>query len=104
MAKKILIAKRQEKISTADAWVGNRAAVIAKPVVPQIQDPDEKVSKIAIEAEAPKPEEKIIKRRLTIDIPDALHKKIKSTCAQRGVTMVEEIEKILNNYFIGEGL
>jgi hypothetical protein len=38
--------------------------------------------------------------RFTIDIPSELHRKIKSFCALKGVKMKEEIQKLLENYFV----
>ena len=38
-------------------------------------------------------------KRLTIDIPLALHKRIKSQCAIRGENMAEEIRKLLEKHF-----
>lgn len=38
-------------------------------------------------------------KRLTIDIPANLHMRIKSTCALRGVKMVDEIRELLEAHF-----
>lgn len=38
-------------------------------------------------------------KRLTIDIPLALHKRIKSQCAIRGENMADEIRKLLEEHF-----
>ena len=38
-------------------------------------------------------------KRLTIDIPATLHTRIKSTCALRGVKMVDEIRELLETHF-----
>jgi hypothetical protein len=38
-------------------------------------------------------------KRLTIDIPLALHKRIKSQCAMRGENMADEIRKLLEKQF-----
>jgi len=42
---------------------------------------------------------KIESKRLTIDIPIALHKRIKSQCAIRGENMADEIRKLLEKHF-----
>lgn len=34
-------------------------------------------------------------KRLTIDIPDSLHKKIKTQCAMRGAKIVDEVRELL---------
>ena len=38
-------------------------------------------------------------KRLTIDVPEALHRKIKSGCAERGVKMADEIRTLLEKHF-----
>lgn len=38
-------------------------------------------------------------KRLTIDIPASLHTRIKTTCAQRGVKMADEIRALLHKHF-----
>lgn len=40
--------------------------------------------------------------RLTLDIPLALHREIKSQCAQRGVKMIEEITELLEEKYLGK--
>ncbi len=42
---------------------------------------------------------KIESKRLTIDIPLTLHKRIKSQCAIRGENMADEIRKLLEKHF-----
>jgi hypothetical protein len=38
-------------------------------------------------------------KRLTLDLDKGLHRRIKSACAVRGTTMVEEITKLLEREF-----
>lgn len=38
-------------------------------------------------------------KRLTIDVPRRLHKRIKSQCAIRGENMADEIRKLLETHF-----
>lgn len=38
-------------------------------------------------------------KRLTFDIPDSLHRRIKSQCAIRGVKMAEVIRQLLEKQF-----
>jgi hypothetical protein len=38
-------------------------------------------------------------RRFTIDVPDKLHRRIKSQCALKGVKMADEIRRILAEQF-----
>jgi hypothetical protein len=54
----------------ADAWVSNRDA-----------DPN------------------VLKKRLTLDIPADLHRRIKTSCAMRGTKMVEELIVLINAHY-----
>lgn len=38
-------------------------------------------------------------KRLTIDMPETLHRRIKSSCAERGVKMADEIRMLLEKHF-----
>jgi predicted DNA binding CopG/RHH family protein len=38
-------------------------------------------------------------KRLTIDISESLHRKIKSSCAQRGTKMALEIRELLEKHY-----
>jgi hypothetical protein len=38
-------------------------------------------------------------KRLTIDIPASLHRRIKMVCAGRGVKMADEIRELLETHF-----
>ena len=75
MSKKITIGTRPtNKMGTdvaADAWVENRAP-----------------------ADAP---EKM--KRLTIDIPESLHRDIKMQCAGRGTKIADELRELLTNNY-----
>lgn len=41
-------------------------------------------------------------KRLTIDIPPALHRAIKRSCADRGVSMMDEIRDLLDGRYTAE--
>ncbi|WP_338492692.1 plasmid partition protein ParG [Erwinia aphidicola] len=62
-------AKPTKPAPSADAWVDSRAV------------------------EEPLPVEKM--KRLTIDIPESLHKAIKSSCALRGSKIADEVRELL---------
>ena len=69
MNKKISIGVKPSTRSTpagADAWVENRDAGVVEPM-----------------------------KRLTIDIPESLHRAIKGKCAMRGTKIVDELREIL---------
>jgi hypothetical protein len=38
-------------------------------------------------------------KRLTIDIPESLHTRVKSQCAKRGAKMADEIRDLLETHF-----
>lgn len=38
-------------------------------------------------------------KRLTIDVTEDLHRRIKTACAARGTKMADEIRELLENYF-----
>lgn len=40
-----------------------------------------------------------VMKRLTIDVPETLHRKIKAGCAERGVKMADEIRGLLEKHF-----
>lgn len=80
MSKKIQIgAKPTAQAATgADEWVENRAAAGAT-------------------AEAAEP-----MKRLTIDVPESLHRLIKTTCAQRGTKIADEVRDLLIRNFVNQ--
>lgn len=49
------------------------------------------------------PEPKIKMKRLTIDVPISLHRKIKTTCALKNLHMADEIRDLLEERFGGQG-
>lgn len=40
-------------------------------------------------------------KRFTIDIPETLHTRIKTTCASKGAKMRDEVIKVLEKHFSG---
>jgi len=39
-------------------------------------------------------------KRLTIDVPETLHRRIKRTCADRGLKMADQIRLLLEHHFL----
>ena len=68
----------QAVASNIDDWVENRDAV-------------------------PPPEPEIKMKRLTIDVPISLHRKIKTTCALKNLHMADESRDLLEQHFGGQG-
>ena len=61
--------------AAADAWVESRSPVAEADQIAQEQP------------------EKM--KRLTIDVPEELHRKIKTACAQRGTKIADEVRELL---------
>lgn len=66
------------------------------PIKPRAKSADDWVAAPAPEKGRAKPEPN---KRLTIDIPASLHRRIKSTCAQRGELMADVLREILEREF-----
>jgi hypothetical protein len=84
MTKKVTFAPKPAVVGppNADAWVsGARAAATEEP---------QKVS-------PPEPIEKA--KRFTFDVPESLHRRVKTRCAEMGVDMKEEMLRILREHF-----
>ena len=72
-------------LAAADAWVGETTSDVSEA------SKGSKVVPIRAEAEANK--------RLTIDITEGLHKRIKAQCAMRGTKMADVIRDLLEKEF-----
>lgn len=76
MSKKIMIgAKPTGRQLSAEEWVANRAA-----------EPEATIEPIKM-------------KRLTIDVSDELHRRIKAACALRGSKMADEVRELLEKHF-----
>jgi predicted DNA binding CopG/RHH family protein len=65
-----------------------KVTIGAKPTAAQPANPDQWVKERA----AP---ERETTKRLTIDIPESLHRAIKSQCAARGTKIADEVRELL---------
>lgn len=75
MAKKVSFgAKPIERTAAMEHWVESRDAMIAEAAAEPM-------------------------KRLTIDLPASLHKRVKAGCAMRGVKMADEIRRLLETHF-----
>jgi hypothetical protein len=73
------------KPSAADAWVGTPTADVSEaPKAGKV---------VALHAEAQG------NKRLTIDVTESLHKRIKAQCAMRGTKMADVIRELLEKEF-----
>jgi hypothetical protein len=74
---------------------GKKVTFGAKPIKAN-QNADAWVESRSIEEKKP-PVEKM--KRLTIDVPESLHKSIKSACALRGTKIADEVRELLINKY-----
>jgi hypothetical protein len=79
MAKKTAQIPSKPRSSSADEWVSGNT-----PATKEIVSPPAQTS---------------ITKRLTLDLEEDLHRRIKVACSVRGSTMVEEITKLLKKEF-----
>ena len=120
MSKKVMIGPRPKaplpetppEVSRPDPeqverWIQGQAAVAAvveapapvpaaAPVV-AAPKPEPKVLKVRKKSEEPVAGEKM--KRLTIDIPDSLHRRVKSRCGEEGLQMADVIRGFLEKRF-----
>jgi hypothetical protein len=68
--KKVTFGNKPATTATADKWVKNREEATDEPT-----------------------------KRLTLDIPESLHRAIKVSCAGRGTKMAEEIRVLLEAHY-----
>lgn len=82
----------------ADAWIANRGA---EPPTSDREGgtvtPLKAAEAPAAAPPAPAPKEK--GARLTIDLPESLHRRVKAQCAGRGVRMVDVVRDFLEREF-----
>lgn len=87
MAKKVILGPKPQlnRAASAEEWVSGNALPLA--------------SSAPVPAQAPGSDSASMKR-LTIDVPEALHAQIKSRCALKGVKMADEIRALLETHFL----
>lgn len=71
--KSVSFKKPSKPAAAADAWVNVRETPVAAPDEPM--------------------------KRFTIDVPEELHRRIKRTCADRGLKMADVIREMLEREF-----
>lgn len=76
MTKKVSIKTKKSREVAADDWVKSRSA--SEAITPTIGE---------------------AMKRLTIDVPESLHKRIKTYCASHGLIMADEIRSLLEEKF-----
>lgn len=74
---------------------GKRVAFGSKPQNTHATTPDDwVVSRITLE-----PVVEVKMKRLTLDVSEELHRKIKAACASRGAKMADEIRALLEKHY-----
>lgn len=61
--------------------------------------PSNKPAQAAADAWVERRDEREAIKRMTIDIPESLHRAIKAQCALRGTKMVEEVRQLLEQKY-----
>jgi hypothetical protein len=75
---------------------GKKVAFGSKPQNIHTTTPDDwVVSRIT----PPVPVVEVKMKRLTLDVPEELHRKIKAACASRGAKMADEIRALLEDHY-----
>ncbi|MBA1159345.1 plasmid partition protein ParG [Microvirga mediterraneensis] len=83
MAKKTALGKAPPKPRTADEFVAAGSENLGQRLVRSAEEAVEMVKM----------------KRLTLDVPESLHKRIKRTCADRGEMMADVLREILEKEF-----
>lgn len=113
MSKKVVIpTKPVRDPAKLDQWISGEGA---QPAAPSPQPPPAAPppASVAVSAVVPPPVVEpepppqpveplapaIPMKRLTLDISESLHRRLKATCAQRGTKMVDDIRLILEREF-----
>lgn len=76
---------------------GKKVTFGGKPQASSAASPDDWVTSRAVPE--PEPVVEVKMKRLTLDVSEELHRKIKSACANRGVKMADEIRALLESHF-----
>ena len=80
MSKSVSFARPARKPQPeADAWVGGAGVEVATPVKPAKQS--------------------VPMKRLTLDVPEELHRRVKSGCAARGEKIADVVRRYLDAEF-----
>lgn len=78
---------------------GKKVTFGGKPQASSAASPDDWVASRAVPEPAPEAVPEVKMKRLTLDVSEELHRKIKSGCANRGTKMADEIRALLEAHF-----
>lgn len=97
MSKTVVLSKRPSRATpeAVDRWM---AGTIGAPELPPAA-PAQAAPAVAPRPSSPAPKMK----RLTIDIPEELHRRVKGRCGQSGMKICEVIREMLESRFPAEG-
>ena len=97
--KKVSFGTKPKKQPDVDAWVESREATTDKqkkdPTSAEQLESEPKAKSGKLE----KVEEQTAMKRLTLDIPEALHRRIKGKAVMEGVTMVNMLRELLEENY-----
>ena len=100
--KKVNFGTKPQKKATVDDWVESREAS-AESLEPsqhkQTEPTDQPSSKSGATGQGEDKSEKQAMKRLTLDIPENLHRRIKGKAVMDGVTMVNMLRKLLEETY-----
>lgn len=99
--KKVNFGTKPQKQPDVDAWVESRDAikdeVTQEPNAPAQSRSEPKAKATAKESE--RAEDQGAMKRLTLDIPESLHRRIKGKAVMEGVTMVNMLRELLEENY-----
>jgi predicted DNA binding CopG/RHH family protein len=107
MAKKVTfgVKPQEQQLADVDSWVETRLpqpAVESSPEIAELgheQGNPSMTDTQAMESSEPSPAPKEKTKRLTLDIPETLHRAIKGKAAIEGVAMVDMLRELLEEKY-----
>jgi predicted DNA binding CopG/RHH family protein len=77
-----------------------KVSIGAKPTSPVVPNIDQWVETRTVEPELPVEETKPKMKRLTLDIPETLHRTIKLRAVEQGVPMADLLRELLEKHYL----
>lgn len=102
--KKVSFGTKPKKKASVDDWVENREASAESTEHPKhestaVTESAEFASATETISQSEKKADKQAMKRLTLDIPESLHRRIKGTAVMEGVTMVNMLRELLEETY-----
>lgn len=77
-----------------------KVSIGAKPTSPVVPNIDQWVETRTVEPELPVEETKPKMKRLTLDVPESLHRAIKFKSVEQGVPMADLLRELLEQHYL----